>query len=71
MKNNLLGLKEIYTFTVSQSLKAKSLKIVTIIMCVLALFSVPVVSLIRQDDKEKHTNIKRIKVVDIKLMNIK
>ncbi len=65
MKNNLLGLKEIYTFTVSQSLKAKSLKIVTIIMCVLALFSVPVVSLIRQDDKEKHTNIKRIKVVDL------
>lgn len=70
MKNNLLGLKEIYTFTVSQSLKAKSLKIVTIIMCIIALFSVPVVTLLNQDDKVKHTNIKKVKVIDLTEFNL-
>lgn len=66
MKNNIRGWKEIFSFTFVQSMKSKSVKIATIIMCVLALVSMPIVSAIKSSDSEKkETTIKQVKVEDM------
>lgn len=70
MKTKLTGLTDIYRFTVVQSLKAKSMKIVTIILCILALCSVPVITLINGGDKKKDTSIKTVRVVDLTGLNL-
>lgn len=67
MKNNLKGMKDIFTFTVVQNLKSKSMKIATLVLCIIALLSFPIISLISDSDKEskKSTSIKLVKVVDM------
>lgn len=67
MRNKIRGWKEIFCFTFTQSLKAKSMKIATFILCMIALISVPVISMINGAGKEEpgETSIKKVKVVDM------
>ena len=65
MKNKLIGLGNIYGFTVVQSLKTKSMKIVTCILCVIALLSMPIITLINGSGEKNSTSIKKVKVVDM------
>ncbi len=65
MKNKLTGLGNIYGFTVVQSLKTKSMKIVTCILCVIALLSMPIITLINGSGEKNSTSIKKVKVVDM------
>lgn len=67
MRNKIKGWREIFFFTLTQSLKAKSMKIATFILCMIALVSVPVISMINGDEKKEpdETSIKRVKVVDM------
>ena len=67
MKNKLTGWKDIFTFSLIQSLKAKSMVISNIILCTIVLLSVPVISLIsgNHKDSKRTTDIKTVKVVDM------
>lgn len=67
MRNKIRGSKEIFCFTFTQSLKAKSMKIATLILCIIALVSVPVISLVKGEGKAgpDETSIKKVKVVDL------
>ncbi len=66
MKNNLTGWKSIFQFTLVQNLKSKSIKITTLIMCLIAMAVLPVVTLMDgEDDKTKEsTSITKVYVVD-------
>lgn len=70
MKNNLLGWKDIFRFTFVQSLKTKSIKIVTIILCAAALLSIPVISAIKGDDGQGEISIKNVFVIDNTGLNL-
>ena len=71
MKNKIRGWKEIFSFTVVQSLKAKSMKIGTLVLCLIALVSVPVLSLMTGEEKQtEKTSIKTVKVVDMTGLNL-
>lgn len=66
MKNNLTGWKSIFQFTLVQNLKSKSIKITTLIMCLIAMAVLPVVTLIDGEEGEakEATSIKKVYVVD-------
>ena len=71
MKNKIRGWKEIFSFTLVQSLKAKSMKIGTLVLCLIALVSVPVLSLMTGEEKQtEKTSIKTVKVVDMTGLNL-
>lgn len=67
MRNKIRGAKDIFFFTLTQSLKAKSMKIATLILCIIALISVPAISMIKGEEKKSPdtTSIKTVKVVDM------
>ena len=67
MRNKIRGWKEIFCFTLTQNLKAKSMKIATFVLCMIALVSVPVISMINGKGKKEpdETSIKKVKVVDM------
>lgn len=67
MRNKIRGAKDIFFFTLTQSLKAKSMKIATLILCIIALISVPAISMIKGEEKKSpdKTSIKTVKVVDM------
>lgn len=68
MKNKLTGCKDIFVFSLVQSLKAKSMIISNIILCLIVLISVPAITLINNKDDEKEktkTTIENVKVVDL------
>lgn len=66
MKNNLTGWKSIFQFTLVQNLKSKSIKVTTLIMCLIAMAVLPVVTLMDgEDEKTKDsTSITKVYVVD-------
>ena len=73
MKNNIRGWKEIFSFNLIQTLKSKSVKIATMILCVIAFVSIPVISMIDNsgDKGEKEsTTIKQVRVADMTGMNL-
>lgn len=74
MKNSIRGWKEIFCFNFIQSMKSKTMKIATIVLCMIALLSMPVISLINGSDdngtKKESTTIKQVKVVDMTGMNL-
>jgi len=51
-KENLKGIKSVFTFTFTQYVKAKAFKISCLILCALALVSFPVISLFTGEEKE-------------------
>lgn len=67
MRNKIRGAKDIFFFTLTQSLKAKSMKIATFILCIIALISVPAISMMKGEEKKSpdNTSIKTVKVVDM------
>lgn len=74
MRNNIRGWKEVFSFNFVQSMKSKTIKIATAILCMVALLSMPVVSLINgqqgKEEKKEKTTIKQVKVVDMTGMNL-
>ncbi|MBQ4575332.1 MAG: ABC transporter permease [Clostridia bacterium] len=50
LDERLRGWREVYAFSALQSLKSKATKITTVIFCVIALFSLPVFTLIMDND---------------------
>lgn len=73
MKNNIRGWKEIFSFNLVQSLKSKSIKIATMILCIIAFISMPVINMIDgsgSKDEKKNTTIKQVRVVDMTGINI-
>ncbi|MBQ3545891.1 MAG: ABC transporter permease [Lachnospiraceae bacterium] len=67
MKNKLTGWKDIFTFSLIQSLKAKSMVISNIVLCTIVLLSIPVISLINgsHKDSKRTTDISTVKIVDM------
>ena len=67
MKNKLTGWKDIFTFSLIQSLKAKSMVITNIVLCTLVLLSMPIVSLISGSykDSKRKTDITTVKIMDM------
>lgn len=73
MNNNIRGWKEIFSFNLVQSLKSKSIKIATMILCIIAFISMPVINMIDgsgSKDEKKNTTIKQVRVVDMTGINI-
>lgn len=72
MKNSIRGWKEIFSFDLIQTLKSKSIKIATLILCIIAFVSMPVISMINGSDNEdkKDTTIKQVRVADMTGMNL-
>ncbi len=66
MKNSLIGWRWIFQFNFVQNMKSKSIKITTLIMCLIALAVLPVITLINGDDEntKEATSIKKVYVVD-------
>ena len=63
MKTKLRGWKKIFAFAYSQSMKSKAMKITIIILCAIALASMPVSSLIsgvEEDDEKPDTSIEKV-----------
>lgn len=64
MKTKLRGWKKIFAFAYSQSMKSKAMKITIIILCAIALASMPVSSLIsgveEDDDEKPDTSIEKV-----------
>lgn len=66
MRNSLFGWKEVFQFTFVQNMKSKSIKISTLIICLIAMAVFPVMTLINgtDDSLKTETSIKKIYVVD-------
>lgn len=67
MKNRIKGWSDIFKFTYIQGMKTKSAIITNIILCVIALVSMPVMTIIegKASDKPKtKTTIEQVKVID-------
>lgn len=65
-KSRLIGWRDIFRFTFEQSIKSKSIRIMTIIFCTIALLSMPVahiVSTITEDDQTE-SKIKTVYIID-------
>lgn len=59
-KNTFFGWREVCSFAYIQTLKSKAMKITLVILCALALFALPVITMIGSaTDKEEETNIKQ------------
>ncbi len=59
-KNTFFGWREVCGFAYIQTLKSKAMKITLVILCALALFALPVITMIGSaTDKEEETNIKQ------------
>ncbi len=65
-KNDLYGSKRVFKFTLVQTLKSKYYKIFTIILCALALVSMPLVELITNglSDVTKTSDIRKVYIID-------
>lgn len=72
MKNNIKGWKDIFKFTYIQGMKGKSTIITNIIFCLVALLSMPVITIIsgEESDKAEKTDIKYVKIVDMTGLNV-
>lgn len=73
MKNKIKGWSDIFKFTYIQGMKTKSAIITNIILCVIALVSMPVMTLIEGKDSDKtktKTTIEQVKVIDNTGLNI-
>lgn len=67
MKNNdLYGVKHVYEFTLVQTLKSKYFKTLTIILCALALISMPAVEIITNgmENSAKTSDITKVYIID-------
>lgn len=64
MKNSIRGWKDIFSFTFIQGIKAKSIVISTIIMCIIAMVVVPVISFLDNGDSAA-TDIKEVEILDM------
>ncbi len=68
MKNNeLRGVKEVYKFTIEQTFKNKSFRVLLLILCLIALLSMPVVELINNGinkGEPKTSDISKVYIVD-------
>lgn len=67
MKNNdLRGFKDIYDFTISQTFKSKSFRGYTIVLCLIALLSMPVLELLTNgvDNTPTSSDITKVYVID-------
>lgn len=65
-KNDLYGSKRVFKFTLVQTIKSKYYKIFTIILCALALVSMPLVELITNglNDVTKTSDIRKVYIID-------
>lgn len=73
MKNKIKGWSDIFKFTYIQGMKTKSAIITNIILCVIALVSMPVMTIIEGKDSDKpktKTTIEQVKVIDNTGLNI-
>ncbi len=59
-KNMFFGWREVCSFAYIQTLKSKAMKITLVILCALALFALPVITMIGSaTDKDEETNIRQ------------
>lgn len=65
MKNSIRGWRDIFSFTFIQGIKAKSIIISTVILCLIVIAGVPAASLISGKDKEDKTSIEEVCIVDM------
>ena len=65
MKNSIKGWKDIFSFTFIQGIKAKSIIISTVIMCVIIIAGVPIASLIGGKSETKKTSIEEVCIADM------
>ena len=72
MKNNLTGWRSVFRFSFVQEMKSKSIKISTLIICLIILAIFPIITLIDGTDIESqdNTNIKKVYVVDYTGLNL-
>ena len=72
MKNNLTGWRSVFRFSFVQEMKSKSIKISTLIICLIILAIFPIITLINGTDIESqdNTNIKKVYVVDYTGLNL-
>ncbi len=65
-KNDLNGFRDVYQFTIIQTIKSKSFRSFTLVLFIIALLSMPIVALItNSEDKEsKASDISKVYVID-------